>query len=625
VLLFGRLLVTGLLLSLACTKKPGTPHSIQPVKKGINSDEARKKFQNFTTVLDRKCNSCHTSGGIASSSNFTKLKSPADWAASPYVQAGKLEESSVYYRLRGVDVQVPGASQDMPDDKPLSGEEMEAIKTFVLDLDSIVAGSESSLPFLADLKRINGMSFPSLLHKLAFLSGTKESEIETSPMFSQILRNRYVLGDYDFSKGIVEQGAWGVSQLETWVKSLGPYCSDRQFQTRYESNPAQLAKTALGHDAEKLVSELELELNPLKLSSVNHFEAACLIILSSLEFRTQSAIEGRGIPGYASLLASTLVERPLQADEQKVLTVEQLQGQVTAWLDSDEFLTSVRQYTEKLLKASGASESVDYSRPANLAVALVKSDRPYHEILTSQSCYDRSGQTVPCDSGAPFQAGVLTTQAFLKVNRGPFNLSRAATMLESFTCKHYPLQDTLEPKLAKESLIPIFAKTFGEGFGNGTNCYSCHAQFGKHAQLFVKFTGEGRYLEGATGIQNSDPAVASGHAENGSYVSHFVSPMAAGQEVSEFFGKKVSNLKEAAETLVQNDSFIECTVSNVLAYYLRLKDTTKLEISDRLLAAIAQEILAANKEPSFQTIVEKTLTYPDVINSIIQQKAGDQP
>ncbi|WP_132322306.1 c-type cytochrome [Pseudobacteriovorax antillogorgiicola] len=615
-------ILPALLISIttSCTQKPklSLDRNDKPTKDELDSRIAI--FDDFAKFMAKNCNSCHSTGSIASSSDFEKLKNPADWLASRYIQAGSPSESSLYYRLNGSPASKAGQPQDMPSPTDqLGNEDLNTIANFITHIEEIVAASENSLQFNAELSRINPLPFKTLLHKLAFLADIAPENLDAQAEFADLLANRYLLGDYDFSQGIVEQSSWGATQLEIWLTSLESFCSSPNTLQRYNSKLEEFELRAFGTTQTQLTSSIKSDLSALPLTDTERFSAGCLLILGSLEFRTQSATPAGGMQSYLSLLASTVMERPLTAEERKISSRKGLEVTLDRWLTSNQFLESVRQYTEKLLKASGTSDDIDFSLPSNLAVAIVKAQKPYEEILTSQDCYNRSGEKTSCDSGSPQEAGVLTTRAFLSVNKGPFNLSRAGNMLESFACKHYPLDEDLEPKLEQASMIPIFAKTFGEGFGNGTNCYSCHSQFGKHTQLFVKYDSNGYYQGDASGIQDPSPEVTSGHSPNGTFVSHFKDSSRAASESSEFFGQSVENISDAAKVLVADPSFMTCTVSNVLGYYLRLKDTTKASISDRLLGSIAKKIRDKNKQPSFQDILREALTHPEVIQSIVAE------
>src|SRR5262249_31946514 len=149
---------------------------------------------------------------------------------------------------------------------------------------------------------------------------------------------------------------------------------------------------------------------------------------------------------------------------------------------------------------------------------------------------------IACDTGAPYAAGVLATRAFLANNAGRFNLKRARTWMRTFACLDYPMPDALQPRLARDVLIPLFQQDHDEkdnvgSFGNGAACYTCHGQFGAHAQLFVKYDASGLWRANADGQQL--PGGEQGRSANNLFTSHLSSPAAAASEASMVFGQPV--------------------------------------------------------------------------------------
>jgi hypothetical protein len=216
---------------------------------------------------------------------------------------------------------------------------------------------------------------------------------------------------------------------------------------------------------------------------------------------------------------------------------------------------------------------------------------------------------------------VLTTRAFMVANLGRFNLTRARTVLGGFACRKYPMEDELQPRLAKETLIPMFqADTPSEqqdplavnGFGNGFGCYACHGQFGAHAQLFVKFDSQGKWIAAATGVQ--DPKGELGRAANGLMASHLADKAAAASEQAPMFGRSVANLAEAAKLLASHPLFVECAAAQALRFGLDLDESTSLDSG--VLAAIAAAARAGG-DPTFGEIVQQVFSHPWVIRSVV--------
>jgi hypothetical protein len=237
---------------------------------------------------------------------------------------------------------------------------------------------------------------------------------------------------------------------------------------------------------------------------------------------------------YLESLAPMIVGRLLSVDENNLIYhfgADAIVPIVEAWIHEPGFGDTARAMLQVKLSASGNKDGVDFELPGNLAAHLARNDRPYHEIITADYCVDPAGVQIPCDTGAPYTAGVLTTRAYLIANQSRFNLRRARRMMFNFACEVYPMSVDLQPPVAKADLIPMFqAMTKDEqtvpeaanGFGNGEACYKCHSQFSAHAQLYVRFAQDGLWHADATGLQ--DPMNELGRSTNGLFTSHFAAP-----------------------------------------------------------------------------------------------------
>jgi hypothetical protein len=284
---------------------------------------------------------------------------------------------------------------------------------------------------------------------------------------------------------------------------------------------------------------------------------------------------------------------------------------------------------ELKLSASGKRGMVDFGLAGYLVRHIVQNKMPWSTVLTSQSCYDENDAAIPCDTGAPYTAGVLTTRGFLAGNEGRFNLSRAHTMLKTFMCRDYPHEDDLQPRVETAKLKLMFRAMSAEdqkvaeaagGFGNGLACYSCHGQFSLHAQPFVKFDKTGLYLPDATGLQN--PAGQLGEGENGTAASHWDSPEFAKLEASQWFGNEITGLAEGAAVISKHDKFRECTLQNLLdlaigisaAYDTGLKG---LKVDPAFLTEVASSVSSKVPDPPIQDLAVELYADPRVIATTI--------
>lgn len=337
---------------------------------------------------------------------------------------------------------------------------------------------------------------------------------------------------------------------------------------------------------------------------------------------------------YLSKLAPPIVGRVLSKDERERIAIEQgnaIRPIVTRWVKEPGFVQAARNMIELKLSVSGMRDGIDFGLPGNLAAYLVGGDQPWSKILTSDKCRDAAGGEIPCDTGAPYFAGVLTTRAYLVSRASRFNLTRSSALMKTFACRTYPQEDALQPRIPKERLIPMFRVLTADeqtderaksGFGNGFGCYTCHGQFSAHAQLFVKFDDKGKWQKDATGLQDQTGEL--GRSKNGLMASHFVDPTAAASEESQLFGTPVKNLGDAARVLTQNHVFLECASRNVVEYGLGLTKPPQLEPT--LLADLAERARTfGGSDPSLGAIAIATLTHEDIQRAIVKMLTGETP
>jgi hypothetical protein len=333
---------------------------------------------------------------------------------------------------------------------------------------------------------------------------------------------------------------------------------------------------------------------------------------------------------YLRKLAPVVIARSLNTDEAKQLAAggKAIEPIVQAWTKDPGFATVVRLFVEETLGVSGQSPTLNYDLPGNLAVTLVRTDAPWAQILTATTCYDGAGKAIPCDTGAPYTAGVLTTRAYMTSRASRFNLTRASTLLKNFACRSYPLEVDLEPHVQRQSLVPMFQVDTPEeqtvvearnGFGNGFACYGCHGQFGAHAQLFVRYDEDGKWQAKATGIQ--DPKGELGRSTLGLMASHFRNPMQAAAETSQMFGKPVANLAEAAKVIVAHPAFLGCTSERFLDFVLGVPPGS-IDYDARFIDSVAARAKLRAAEPSLGAIVTALLTEPTVVRSVLSGVQG---
>ena len=295
---------------------------------------------------------------------------------------------------------------------------------------------------------------------------------------------------------------------------------------------------------------------------------------------------------------------------------------IEAWVTEAGFVEAVKSMMEIRLGSNGTRGKTDFNLAGYIVRHVVKNNLPWSKILTSDTCYDATDKAIPCDTGAPYTAGVLTTRGFLAGNEGRFNLGRARAMLLTFMCRDYPVEEDLQPYIDKPRLKLMFRASNAEeqqvaevagGFGNGLACFSCHGQFSNHAQPFVKFDKSGSYIATATGAQSMTGQL--GEADHDLFASHFDKPDEAALEKAQWFGSDVENLAGGAAVMAKHPKFRECAVQQLLdlGVGLDLGFDTKvkgLAVMGDFLAEIASAVTAKSPDPTIQELA--IATYSDV-------------
>lgn len=328
---------------------------------------------------------------------------------------------------------------------------------------------------------------------------------------------------------------------------------------------------------------------------------------------------------YLNSFSTQIIHRPLNSQEITLIRsqgVNSFEPIVQNWFSDPRFIDSAQYFVENLIRTNGQTSTVNMDIPGYLGRDIARRQRPYADLVTASTCVNQSGQAMACDSGAPYSAGVLTTKAYLVTKVGPYNIARAGKMITQFLCTTYPLPETEEPRIAVGDLINQFATMSGAiTFGNGNNCYSCHSQFGHHAQFFVKFDLSGNYQAAASGLQN--PNATDGFSTNNLLTSHFRTPQRAAGESSQMLGQPASNLAGAGRALAQSRRFLPCAVKNLMTHYMRLHPSVVTSVKPDLYIQIAERAKLLNMNPSFSHLLTAIIANQAVFDSYV--KSGVQP
>jgi hypothetical protein len=338
----------------------------------------------------------------------------------------------------------------------------------------------------------------------------------------------------------------------------------------------------------------------------------------SLEQR-RAQLSREGMVAYVRRLAPLVVGRTLRVDEAATLTSgAALTALMNQWTGEVGFSKTAREWISTKLKASGTRGAINLELPGNLAEYVTSKRLPHSALLTADFCVNDAGEKIPCDTGAPFTAGVLTTRAYLSNNAGRYNLKRARALLRTFACQDYPLSVSQQPRLERNELIDLFSQDQHEGdsvgsFGNGFACYTCHSQFGAHAQPFVKFNDQGQWVAGADGQQLVGGE--QGKSTNGLFASHLASAESARKETSQVFGRPVENLAGVAQSYTQSTQFWNCSVNAFLGFVFGLSDSAVFAMPVDVTEEIVAEATAKEPQPSLAALATAALSHPAVVRS----------
>lgn len=322
---------------------------------------------------------------------------------------------------------------------------------------------------------------------------------------------------------------------------------------------------------------------------------------------------------FGRVIAPMVVGRTLSAAERTKLEAGgavALRTLLESWVEEPGFAEMARDLVSVRLKASGSTTALDGTLPGNLAAYLVKNHRPHAELVTADACRSAKGEAIACGSGAPFEAGVLTTRVFLANNAYRFNLKRARNMLQAFACSDYPLSQELQPSLERSVFLEMFQNDLppeNDPFGNGAACYTCHSQFGPQAQTFVKFDADGRWQDTATGLQV--PNGEMGRSTNNLFASHLSDPAAAKSEATQYFGKSVANLAEVGRVMSENPIYLECAVRSAMAYVLALSDSEAKALPEWVVTEIVKEAKGREPQPTFARLVVEAFSHPSMVTA----------
>lgn len=140
--------------------------------------------------------------------------------------------------------------------------------------------------FAIERNEVRLLPFHIRIEKLTRVTGLTAED----PLFDQVWRSRYDLGDHNYGQGIGPDLSWNASKMATWVRALQPLCASEVMGARYNlpQDTAQLMTDAFSRQpAVEEVSELTDAIAGQMLDEAGQYEATCLSVLTSAEFVAQ--------------------------------------------------------------------------------------------------------------------------------------------------------------------------------------------------------------------------------------------------------------------------------------------------------------------------------------------------
>lgn len=141
---------------------------------------------------------------------------------------------------------------------------------------------EPGFTFQRDEVRL--LPFHTRVQKLVTVTGLAADD----PLFDQLYRSRYDLGDHNYGQGVGPELSWNATKIGLWVRVLRPVCASDAFATRYDlpSETALLMSAAYGRTPG--ADEVDAIVQGVAgLDEAGTYEAVCLAVLTSAEFVAQ--------------------------------------------------------------------------------------------------------------------------------------------------------------------------------------------------------------------------------------------------------------------------------------------------------------------------------------------------
>jgi len=230
-------------------------------------------------VLKNNCNDCHGTqslGGVSSILDTDKL------IAAGLIVPGKPNESRILQAT---------VENKMPPTYPLSASQQTTLRDWILAMGEEPVETPTEPEPEVDLAFTMTISFDLLPFQTRYAKVGSLLSSPTSPSLSKLMENRFLLGDHNYSLGVVPKTSSEVADMTTWLESLDPVCGSSELTAKYAwpSDASAFVQSALGRNPSSVEDGLvqEISQTPSASSNQEKFKIFCMTILSSLEFTTK--------------------------------------------------------------------------------------------------------------------------------------------------------------------------------------------------------------------------------------------------------------------------------------------------------------------------------------------------
>lgn len=222
-------------------------------------------------VLLQNCNSCHGVQGLGELSNITDLN---HLIVDGYVVPGEPSQSKIYKAI---------VDKTMPPTYVLSVQDQTILNNWILSLGN-KAAPVSVVP--DDLSFSLSVSAQPHLYRHRLLKVYSLVGNNSTTYMANLLDNRYLLGDYDYSIGVTPKFSLETNDIYNWLTSVESVCRAPSLATKYiwPNGASSFMQTALARSLQSVDTGIINDIQATAATDIERMEILCMATLTSLEF-----------------------------------------------------------------------------------------------------------------------------------------------------------------------------------------------------------------------------------------------------------------------------------------------------------------------------------------------------